>query len=163
MKLYRKHHNDTQPVVKKWSLSTCTVISYKRHCIILVRNIATNGALTRYENCGLRMRRECRDRFPRHWPKRNPQVSDPGMYHGTCVMHMSSCMSGSLTRCGWENVPGIAGACATRNFVHLVRGPWNSIRFETCRVKTDRHTQGDSPLNIDDESVLVFSNFPLMV
>ena len=26
------------------------------------------------------------------------------------------CMSGSLTRIGGENVPGIPGACATRNF-----------------------------------------------
>ena len=25
---------------------------------------------------------------------------------------------------GGENVPGIPGACATRNFMYLVRGPW---------------------------------------
>ena len=50
-------------------------------------------------------------------------VSDPGMLHGTCVMHMPWCMSGSLTRGGGENVPGIPGACATRNFTYLARGP----------------------------------------
>ena len=33
---------------------------------------------------------------------------------------------------GGENVPGIPGACATRNFTYLVRGPWyNHVRFTT--------------------------------
>ena len=50
-------------------------------------------------------------------------VSDPGMQHGTCVTHVPWCMSGSLTRGGGENVPGIPGACATRNFTYLARGP----------------------------------------
>ena len=36
------------------------------------------------------MRRECRERFPRHRLKRKPLVSDPGMHHGTCVTHMST-------------------------------------------------------------------------
>ena len=26
---------------------------------------------------------------------------------------------------GGENAPGIPGACATHDFVYLVRGPWN--------------------------------------
>ena len=38
------------------------------------------------QNCGLRMRRECRGEcFPRHWLQRNPLLSDPGMHYGTCV------------------------------------------------------------------------------
>ena len=48
------------------------------------------------------MRRECRGRFPRHWFQRKLLVSDPGMQHGTCVTHVSWCMSGSLTRAGGE-------------------------------------------------------------
>ena len=36
------------------------------------------------------------------------------------------CLSGSLTRCGGENGPGIPGTCATRNCTYLVRGPWGS-------------------------------------
>ena len=43
-------------------------------------------------NCGLRMRRECRERFPR-----SPQVSDPDMHHGTCVTHVPWCMPELLT------------------------------------------------------------------
>ena len=34
------------------------------------------------------------------------------MHHGTCVTHAPWFMSGSLTRGGGENVPGIPGACA---------------------------------------------------
>ena len=37
-------------------------------------------------------------------------------FKGNRVTHVLWCMSGSLTRGGWENVPGIPGACATRNF-----------------------------------------------
>ena len=58
-----------------------------------------------------------------------PRVSDPDMHHGTCVTHVPWCMPGSLTRVsfevgGGENVPGITGACAIRNFTYLVRGPY---------------------------------------
>ena len=34
------------------------------------------------------MRRECRERIPQHRFQRKPLVSDPGMYHGTCVTHV---------------------------------------------------------------------------
>ena len=71
------------------------------------------------KNCGLRMRRECRERFARHWLHRKPLVSDSGMHHGACATHVPWCMSGSLTRSDGENVPGIPGACATRNFTYL--------------------------------------------
>ena len=50
--------------------------------------------------------------FPRRRLQRKLLVSDPGMHHGTCVTHVPWCMSGSLTRGGEENVPGIPGACA---------------------------------------------------
>ena len=43
-------------------------------------------------------------------------VSEPGMHH------VPWCMSGSLTRGGGENVPGIPGACTTRHFMYLARG-----------------------------------------
>ena len=53
-----------------------------------------------------------------------PLVGDPGMYHDMCVTHVPWCLSGSLTRGGGENVPGIPGGCATRKFTYLARGPW---------------------------------------
>ena len=76
------------------------------------------------------MLRECWERFPRHRLQ-----SKSLMHHGTCVTHVTWCMSWSLTRGGGENVPGIPGACATRNFTYLIRGP--------CTEMTDfgsRHT-----------------------
>ena len=76
------------------------------------------------QNCGLRIRRECRERFSRHRLQRKPLVSDPDMHHGTCVTHVPCCMSRSLTHGGEETVPGIPGACATRNFTYLARGLW---------------------------------------
>ena len=41
--------------------------------------------------------------------------------------HVPCCMSGSLTRGGGENIPGIPGACATRNLTYLARGPWMGV------------------------------------
>ena len=63
-----------------------------------------------------------------------PQVSDPDMHHGTCVTHVPWWMPGSLitsgflwSRRGWGWGGGgggtLPGACATRNFTYLVRGP----------------------------------------
>ena len=95
------------------------------------------------KNGGLCMRWDCRERFPRHRLQRNPLVSDPGMHHGTCVTHVPWCMSGSLTRGGEENVPGIPGACATGDFTYLVRGPW-LVQYNEhwCSDDLGRHVIG---------------------
>ena len=74
------------------------------------------------QNCGLRMGRECREHLSRHRLLWKPLVSDPAMHHGTCVTHVSWCMSWSLTRGGRENVPG---TWTTRNFAYLARRPWH--------------------------------------
>ena len=62
----------------------CEIIRY------LLRILST-GLLPDTQICGLRMRRECRERF-----SRPPRVSDPGMYRGTCVTHVPWCVPGSL-------------------------------------------------------------------
>ena len=50
------------------------------------------GLLPDTQNCVLRMRRECRERFsPPPW------FSDPDIHHGTCVMYVPGWMPGSLT------------------------------------------------------------------
>ena len=81
------------------------------------------GLLPDTSKYGLRMRRECRERFPPPSISKETAVNDPDMHHGTCVTHVPWCMSGSLTRGGGENVPGIPGACANLNFTYLARGP----------------------------------------
>ena len=63
------------------------------------------------------MHREYKERFPRHRLQRKPLVSDPNMHHARDVMRVR------IAR--WrENVRGIPGACATRNFTYLTRGQW---------------------------------------
>ena len=84
--------------------SSWTQISWNHLCSQLISQlpelciIFVYGPLPDTHNCGLRMRRECRERFPRHWLQRKPLVSDPDMHHGTCVTHVPSCMSRSPTR-----------------------------------------------------------------
>ena len=83
------------------------------------------------------MRREWRERFPRHRFQRKPLVSDPSMHHCTCVTHVPWCMSGSLTRGVGENVPVIPGACATRIFTYLARDPCTRHkRFDISNFQT---------------------------
>ena len=73
--------------------------------------------------------------------QRNPVVSDPCMHHGNSGTHVPRCMSGSLTRGGGENVPGIPGACATHNFAYQVRGPYSSwfVGFMYTCILSFRH------------------------
>ena len=68
------------------------------------------------QNCGLHMRRECRERFLRHGLQKKPHVNDPGMLHGTCLTYVPWCMSGSQTP-RWRG----KRPCATSNFTYLVR------------------------------------------
>ena len=82
------------------------------------------------------MRRECQERFSRHRLQRKVLVSDPGMHHGTCVTHVPWCMTGSLTCGGGEIVPGIPGACETRNFPYLARGPLQTADKSTPKLST---------------------------
>ena len=53
------------------------------HCVIMTSTCM--DLLPDTQNCGLRMRREFRERFPRRRLQRKPIVSDPSMHHGTCV------------------------------------------------------------------------------
>ena len=84
-----------------------------------------HGPLTRYAKPCVAHAPRMPGTFSRHRLQRKPLVSDPSMHHGTCVTHVPWCMSGSINRGGGENVPGIPGASATRNFSYLVRGPMN--------------------------------------
>ena len=111
---------------RKWYWTWYWQMVWQECCFF---NSYTMGLLPDVYNCGLRMHRECRESFSRHLLQRKLLVSDRGMHHGTCITHVPWCMSGSLTRCDGENVPGIPGACATRNFTYLVRGPCRTINI----------------------------------
>ena len=98
------------------------------------------GLLPDTQNCGLRMRWKCRERFPRHRLQRKRPVSNPGVHHDTCDTHVPWRMSVSLSRGGVESVPGIPRAYATRNFAYLVRGPcWDYWRGTFLSPKQGLH------------------------
>ena len=105
----------------KWSANDCHLCLSYSTCGV---PLASMGLLADAENCGWRMRRECRECFLRHWLRRKPLVSDPCMHQGTCVTHVPWCMSGSLTR--------RVGAWATRNFAYLVRSPFSDDCGDNC-------------------------------
>ena len=49
------------------------------------------------------------------------------MHHGMCATHVSWFISGSLTRDGRENVPGIPGACTARDLTYLARDTLSGV------------------------------------
>ena len=104
------------------------------------------GLLPDTQNSGLRMRRECLERFPRYRFQSKLLVSDPDMHHGTCVTHVPWCMSGSRNTGAGGNVPGIPGACATRSFTYLARGPWNNSSWNWSKhtIITETHLRNTS-------------------
>ena len=81
------------------------------------------GLLPDTSNCGLNMCRECRERFPRHRLQRNRGLAIPACSTARAWPHVPWYMPGSLTHGGRENVPGIPGACATRNVTYLAKAP----------------------------------------
>ena len=104
-------------------------------------HFAANGSLTRYVKWRVAHAPEMPGTF-----SPPPRVSDPDMHRGTCVTHVrDACrdwkLALSLEVCGGENVPGIPGACATRNFTHLARGPfkWRGRVTHICVSKLGHH------------------------
>ena len=79
------------------SIDFCGTVYLMGHCLEILKNTECGAKRPRVVNlfimvllpdtwnCGLRMRRECRERFPHYRLKRKPLVSDPGMHHDTCV------------------------------------------------------------------------------
>ena len=109
--MYLKRHLPSQ-----WSdiYTTCIADHSSRNWISVLTTLP-----------GLRIHRECGERLPRHQLQRKPVISDPGMHHDTCVTQLPWCISVSLTRSGGENVPVIAGACASCNIKYVARGPFH--------------------------------------
>ena len=97
---------------------------------------------------------------PRRRLQMKPLVSDPGMHHDTCVTHVPWCMSGSLFRGGGENVPGILGACATRNFTYLARGPLSIMTTPLRILSQVAYASRDSMRqSVDCNSVTLIISF----
>ena len=131
----------------RWNIFHWTNIS-----LVVVISVLVMGLLADAQKCGLRMHRKC---FPCHRFQRKPLVSDPGMHHGMCVTHVPWWMSGSLTRGGRENVPGIPGACASLNFTYLARGPFQQkiCGFEHINTLQTKNTCNNLSLFVNERGI----------
>ena len=95
----------------------CQTFCYDAMTWLMERFDDGMGLLPGMSKCGLCMRRECRERFPRH----------RGLAISTCIT-VHACHDPCRDR--WlvfsfevgsrENAPGIPGACATRNFTIFI-------------------------------------------
>ena len=73
------------------------------------------------------MRQECRERFLRPRGQAIPTWITARAWR-TCRDACRGCyLAVSVEVGGGQNVPGIPGACATRNITYLARGPWQPM------------------------------------
>ena len=84
-----------------------------------------NGPLARLIKFGLRMRREFRECYPRHRGLMIPACITTRAWRTCRDACPDRWLAFSFEVAGGEYVPGIPGACATRNFTYLVRGPYH--------------------------------------
>ena len=85
------------------------------------------GLLSDTQNCGLHMRRECRERFPRHRGLAIPTCITARAWRTCRDACRDRWLAVSFEVGGGEYVPSIPGACATRNFTYLARGPCDGL------------------------------------
>ena len=76
-------------------------------------------------NCGLRMRRKCRESSPRHHELAIPPCIAARAWRTCRNACWDRYLAVTFAVDGGGNVPGIPGACATRNFTHLIRSPYS--------------------------------------
>ena len=106
------------PVLVQWCF---------RHCSpFVILMLQQNGALTRYAKLRVAHASGIPGTFspPLTSKETASQRSRHASRHVRDVTHVPWCMSGSQTRGGEENAPGIPSASTNRNISYLVRGPW---------------------------------------
>ena len=103
--------------------------------------ISQHGPLTRYVKLWVAHAPECRKRFPHHCELAIATFVTAGISASGVWRMLGSLIIGFFKVGGGENVPGNPGACATRNFTYLARGPWNALASMTgWRIPTLRHS-----------------------
>ena len=75
------------------------------------------------------MRRECRERFPRNHGPATPTCITARAWRTCCDAYRDRSLAVSFEVGGGESAPGIPGACATVNFMHLIRGPCSIFKM----------------------------------
>ena len=93
-------------------------------------NLSALSHLPGRQNCGLRMCRKCRERFPHHRRLAVPTCITVRVWR-TCRDACRDCSLETFFEVGGgENVPGIPGECASRNFAYLVRDPYQHHSYQ---------------------------------
>ena len=87
------------------------------------RKVLGMGLLPDMQNIWLRMHRECRERFPLDRGLAIPICITARALRTCCDECRDRQLADFFEVGGGENVPGIHGACATRNSTYLVGGP----------------------------------------
>ena len=101
-------------------------------CWAILCHISHHGPLTRYVKLWIAHAPGMSGTF-----SPPPRVSNPDVHHGTCVTHVPWCMPGSLTSGFlWIRWRRITGACATRNFTFLARGPYRVLNDDIITRNT---------------------------
>ena len=100
--------------------------TYRLETLLLGMHLHFNimGLLPGTWNCGLRMRRECRERFLRHSRLAIPTCITARASRTRCDAYRDRYIGVSIAVGGGENVRDIPGACVTRNFTYLASGQW---------------------------------------
>ena len=83
-----------------------------------------HGPHTSYVKLRVCMRRECRERFPRHGGLAIPTCITARAWRTCRDARRDPQLAVYFEVSGGENVPSIPGACATRDSTYLVRGPY---------------------------------------
>ena len=92
----------------------------------------TMGFLPNTSNCGCACAGNAGNVFPATAVKQSRHATRH-VRDARAVMHARITNSRfPLNSAAGENVPGIPGACATRNFTYLVRGPWRILSNICC-------------------------------
>ena len=104
------------------------------------------------------MRQECRERFFHHRALAIPTCITARAW-GTC---RDPCrgrlLAVSFEMGGGENVPGIPGACATRIFTYLIRGPWSQY---SKRINPQSSLSSSTALDITPFKNIIFPFCPM--
>ena len=96
------------------------------------------GLLPDAQNCGLRVRRECRESFRHRGLAISTHIT--ARTWRTCrAACRDSLLAVYFEVGGGENVPCIPGACATRNFTYLARGSCHVVKpLQLIRISHNR-------------------------
>ena len=110
-------------IITNWAKFTLDWTVVGASLFSVISHFVNHGLLSNTSNCGCTCAGNARNVFPATTGKQSRHASRH-VLDARAVMHAGIANSRfPLNSTAGENVPGIPGACAKRNFTHLVRSP----------------------------------------